>query len=150
MLIGKSHFTQKHLAPLGYTVANADTLGSTQACLKVCEKSLISRKSCVVDNTNVDVESRKKFLDLAKSYKIKSRCFMMNITVAQIKHNIAFRQLTDSKHSKINDMVFNTMKKKYCVPTVAEGFTEIVKVNIKPDFERDDWKRLYKLYLVEK
>lgn len=138
------------MAPLGYTVANADTLGSTQACLKVCEKSLLSRKSCVVDNTNVDVESRKKFLDLAKSYKIKSRCFMMNITVAQIKHNIAFRQLTDSKHSKINDMVFNTMKKKYCVPTVAEGFTEIVKVNIKPDFERDDWKRLYKLYLVEK
>ncbi|KAI8131010.1 hypothetical protein FF38_04306 [Lucilia cuprina] len=147
---GKSHFVQNHLAPLGYTVANADTVGSTQSCLKICEKSLVSNKSCVVDNTNVDVDSRKKFIELAKKYKIKCRCFMMNVSVAQVKHNIAFRQLTDNKHSKINDMVFNMMKKKYNIPTLTEGFAEIVKVNIKPEFERADWKRLYKLYLVEK
>ncbi|XP_065371865.1 uncharacterized protein F21D5.5 [Calliphora vicina] len=147
---GKSHFTQYNLAHLGYTVANADILGSTQACLKSCEKSLMSNKSCVVDNTNVDVESRKKFVELAKKYKVNCRCFMMNVSVAQIKHNIAFRQLTDNKHSKINDMIFNMMKKKYTVPTLSEGFAETVKVNLKPEFERADWKRLYKLYLVEK
>ena len=103
-----------------------------------------------MDNTNVDIESRKKFVELAKKHKVICRCFMMNVSVAQIKHNIAFRELTDSQHSKINNMVFNMMKKKYTVPTLAEGFTEIVKVNLKPEFERDDWKRLYKLYLVEK
>lgn len=103
-----------------------------------------------MDNTNVDLESRKKFLDLAKKHKITCRCFVMNVSVSQIKHNIAFRQLTDNKHTKINDMVFNMMKKKYTSPNLGEGFVEIVKVNLKPKFDNDDWKRLYKLYLVEK
>lgn len=147
---GKSHFSQQHLSPLGYTIANADTLGSSQNCLKACESSLSSRKSCVVDNTNVDVESRKKFIELAKRFNVNCRCFVMNVSVTQVKHNIAFRQLTDPKHSKINEMVLNMMKKKYTLPKLEEGFSEIVKVNIKPIFKRDDWKRLYALYLVEK
>lgn len=110
----------------------------------------MSGKSCVVDNTNVDIESRKKFVALAKKLKVKCRCFMMNVSVAQVKHNIAFRQLTHTKHSKINEMVLNMMKKKYTQPQLAEGFAEIVKVNIKPVFEREDWKRLYTMFLVDK
>ncbi|XP_073816232.1 polynucleotide kinase 3'-phosphatase isoform X2 [Musca autumnalis] len=147
---GKSHFAKKNLASLGYTVANADTVGNVQACLKMCENALVSSKSCVVDNTNVDVESRKKFIELSKKFKVPCRCFIMNVSVAQVKHNIAFRQLTDVKHSKINEMLLNMMKKKFTQPQLEEGFTEIVKVNIKPTFERDDWKRLYTMYLVDK
>ncbi|XP_061395113.1 uncharacterized protein F21D5.5 [Musca vetustissima] len=147
---GKSHFCKKTLAPLGYTIANADTVGSVQACLKICENALMSSTSCVVDNTNVDMESRKRFVELAKKLNAQCRCFVMNVSVGQVKHNIAFRQLTDAKHTKINDMVLNMMKKKFTPPQREEGFAEIVKVNIKPDFERDDWKRLYAMYLVDK
>lgn len=138
------------MATIGYTIANADTVGSIQACLKICENSLISSKSCVVDNTNVDAGSRKKFIDLAKKFKVQCRCFVMNISVAQVKHNIAFRQLTDSSHTKINEMLLNMMKKKFAQPQLEEGFTEIIKVNIKPVFDREDWKRLYTMYLVDK
>ncbi|XP_013105344.1 uncharacterized protein F21D5.5 [Stomoxys calcitrans] len=147
---GKSNFCQQNLVPLGYTVANADTVGSIQACVKICEKALTSGISCVVDNTNVDVDSRKKFIAIAKKLNVQCRCFYMNISLAQVKHHLTFRQLTDTKHSKVSEMILNMMKKKYTQPQLDEGFTEIVKVNIKPTFKRDDWKRLYRLYLVEK
>ncbi|XP_037953968.1 uncharacterized protein F21D5.5-like, partial [Teleopsis dalmanni] len=147
---GKSHFSHKHLLPHGYVLANADTLGSTAACLKACENALKQAKSCVVDNTNVDVESRKKFIALAKNANVPCRCFLMNVSLTQIRHNIVFRQLTDSSHSKINDMVFNMMKKKFKPPTLNEGLTDIVKVNLKPEFNDAENERIYKLFLLEK
>lgn len=147
---GKSHFCNTVLSPKGYRVVNADTLGSTQACLTECQRAQRSGRSCVVDNTNVDVASRKKFLALAAEMQIPCRCFVMNVTPAQAKHNIAYRELLDSSHSKINDMVFNMMKKKYQVPTLEEGFTSIHKVNFKPRFTNVQEKNLYKMYLLEK
>ena len=130
--------------------ANSDTLGSVQACIKKCEHALREGKSCVVDNTNVDVESRKKLIELAKSQNVQCRCFTMNVSLGQIKHNIVFRELTDSKHSKINDMVLNMLKKKYKSPSLDEGFSELVSVNIKPQFSNAEHAKLYKMYLVEK
>lgn len=125
-------------------------MGSVQACLKKCESAIKSGKSCVIDNTNVDVESRKKFIDLAKQLKVDCRCFSMNVSLGQVKHNIAFRELTDLKHSKINDMILNMMKKKYKSPCISEGFSEVVNVNIKPHFTNAEHEKLYKLYLVDK
>ncbi|XP_011181858.2 uncharacterized protein F21D5.5 isoform X4 [Zeugodacus cucurbitae] len=147
---GKSFFCEEYLDQHNYTIANADKAGSTQACLKICEKALEAGTSCVVDNTNVDVESRKKFITLAKRYNVPCRCFVMNVQVDQVRHNIKYRHLTDTSHSKINEMVFNMMKKKYTNPTVDEGFTHIVKVNLKPKFKSTTEEQLYKLYLLEK
>ncbi|KAH8381642.1 hypothetical protein KR093_010242 [Drosophila rubida] len=147
---GKSHFCADVLATKGYSIANADTLGSTQACLTACQRALSSGQSCVVDNTNVDVASRKKFLALATETRVPCRCFVMNVTPTQAKHNIAFRELQDTGHSSINDMVFNMMKKKYETPSLDEGFTAVHKVNFKPQFASDKDEKLYKMYLLEK
>ncbi|XP_064551328.1 uncharacterized protein F21D5.5 [Drosophila montana] len=147
---GKSHFCAEVLGAKGYKIANADTLGSTQACLNACQRALSAGRSCVVDNTSVDVASRKKFVDLAVAKNIPCRCFVMNVTAAQAKHNIVYRELLDTEHSSINDIVFNMMKKKYQVPTLDEGFTTIHKVNFKPQFSNDKDEKLYKMYLLEK
>ncbi|XP_034114949.1 uncharacterized protein F21D5.5 [Drosophila albomicans] len=147
---GKSHFCADVLATKGYVIANADTLGSTQACLTACQRALKSGKSCVVDNTNVDAASRKKFVALAQETKIPCRCFVMNVTPTQAKHNIVFRELQDTGHSSINDMVFNMMKKKYQTPSLDEGFTAVHKVNFKPQFANEKDAKLYKMYLLEK
>ncbi|KAL9894483.1 polynucleotide kinase 3'-phosphatase [Glossina fuscipes fuscipes] len=147
---GKSYFCENHLIPMGYIIANADTLRGTKACFEACERALRNAKSCVVDNTNIDAESRKKFIELAKNYNTPCRCFMMSTSIAHIKHNLAYRHLTDRKHSKINDMIFNTMKKKCTVPSKTEGFVEIVTVNLKLKFDSDYNESLYKLYLLEK
>lgn len=147
---GKSHFCAEVLAAKGYKIANADTLGSTQKCLTACQSALKAGQSCVVDNTNVDAASRKKFLALAAELKIPCRCFVMNVTPTQAKHNIAFRELQDTDHSGISDMVFNMMKKKYQAPTLDEGFDEIYKVNFKPQFSNEKDEKLYKMYLLDK
>ncbi|XP_017055510.1 uncharacterized protein F21D5.5 [Drosophila ficusphila] len=147
---GKSHFCAAFLQSRGYKIVNADTLGSTQSCVTACKRFLDSGQSCVVDNTNVDAASRKKFLQVASELKIPCRCLVMNVPVAQVKHNIAFRELSDSTHSKIKDMVFNMMKKKYQEPALDEGFKSIHKVNFKPNFADEKQEKLYKMYLVEK
>ncbi|EDW24378.1 GL24116 [Drosophila persimilis] len=147
---GKSHFCAEVLQSRGYEIVNADTLGSTQSCLNTCKRLLSSGKSCVVDNTNVDAASRKKFLALAGELKVPCRCFVMNVSTAQVKHNIAFRELLETPHSQISDMVFNMMKKKYKEPTLDEGFATINRVNFVPKFVDEKEKRLYKMYLVEK
>ncbi|KAH8316068.1 hypothetical protein KR074_011599 [Drosophila pseudoananassae] len=147
---GKSHFCESFFQSRGYKIVSADTLGGTQACVNACERFLDAGNSCVVDNTNVDSASRKKFLVIASKFKIPCRCLIMNVPIAQAKHNIAFRELSDSVHSKINDMVFNMLKKKYQEPALDEGFSTIHKVNFKPVFANESDEKLYKMYLMEK
>ncbi|KAH8354276.1 hypothetical protein KR084_005741 [Drosophila pseudotakahashii] len=147
---GKSHFCTAFFQSRGYKIVNADTLGSTQNCLTACKRFLDSGQSCVVDNTNVDAASRKKFLQVANEMRIPCRCLVMNVPVPQVKHNIAFRELSDTTHSKIKDMVFNMMKKKYQEPALDEGFKSIHRVNFKPEFADEKQEKLYKMYLLEK
>lgn len=147
---GKSYFCKEHLKSAGYEVINRDTLNSMQKCISAIEEALSQKKSCVVDNTNPDPLSRKKFIDIAKQKGIKVRCFLMTTTYHHSKHNNLFREMTDSSHSKINDIVFNTYKSKFVNPTISEGFNEIVKVNCVPKFNKEEHEQLYRMYLLEK
>lgn len=145
---GKSHFCKTHLK--GYEIINRDTLNSMQKCISAIESALQKGKSCAVDNTNPDLASRRKFLDIAKNMGIKVRCFVMNTSYHHSRHNNVFRELTDSSHQKISDIVFNTYKTKYVEPKLSEGFFEIVKVNCVPNIENAEMKKLYQSYLLEK
>ena len=147
---GKSFFANEHLKPKGYEIINRDTLNSAQKCVAAIEAALEKKKSCVIDNTNPDPASRKRFIDEAKKHKIPIRCFLFTTTYEHARHNNLFRELTDSTHQKINDMVFNIYKKKYFEPSKKEGFSEIVKVNFVPKFKNEEEEKLYKMYLIEK
>lgn len=50
---------------------------------------------------------------------------------------------------KLKTMYFTSFRKHYEVPTVAEGFTEVVKVNFLPKFKDVKDERLYRMYLVD-
>ncbi|KAG5674964.1 hypothetical protein PVAND_004908 [Polypedilum vanderplanki] len=147
---GKSYFCNNYLKKEGYEVVNRDTLNSMQKCITNVEEALKNKKSCVVDNTNPDVASRKKFIDIAKKIGVKVRCFIMTTTYHHARHNNIFRELIETNHSKINDLVFNTYKSKYVEPTLKEGFDEIVKVNFLPNFDNEKHETLYRMYLLEK
>ncbi|XP_055536336.1 uncharacterized protein F21D5.5-like isoform X2 [Wyeomyia smithii] len=127
---GKSHFTRAHLEPKGYTLINRDTLGSWQKCVSQLENTIRNKKSAVIDNTNPDAESRKRFIEVAKKRNVTCRCFVMSASYKQSKHNNIFRELTDRSHTSINDMVFNMYKSKYQEPSIEEGFSEIIKILI--------------------
>lgn len=69
-----------------------------------------SKRSACIDNTNVDAESRARYVAVARRLGVPVRCFVMASTLAQCKHQIAFRELTDARHSKIPDRLLLAIK----------------------------------------
>lgn len=125
---GKSHFATHYLT--SYHYVNRDTLRTWQKCVSAVEEALSQGKSVVVDNTNPDVPSRQRYLDIAKKHKVRARCFVMAADTAHVKHNnkvtrhyhlpqcpqntklinsssFQFRSLIDSSHERISDMIIN-------------------------------------------
>ena len=148
---GKTTFYQKYLQPHGYVHINRDTLGSWQKCVTECEKAIELGKSIVIDNTNPDVESRKRYLTVAEQHKIPTRCFVFTASIAHCKHNNRFRELKNignSKYKPVNDIAFNAYSARFTQPNVSEGFTEIIQVNFLPDFEGMEDAELYSFYLM--
>uniref|UniRef100_A0A1B6DS87 PNK FHA domain-containing protein n=1 Tax=Clastoptera arizonana TaxID=38151 RepID=A0A1B6DS87_9HEMI len=107
---GKSFFTQKYLIPQGYVHINRDSLGTWQKCINAMESALKSNKSVVIDNTNPDKASRNRFISKAKDFDVRCRCFYMTTSKDVVQHNNKFRQITDSKHVPVNDMIINSFK----------------------------------------
>ncbi|XP_025191378.1 uncharacterized protein F21D5.5-like [Melanaphis sacchari] len=147
---GKSYFALNNLLCHGHMkIINRDTLGSWQKCVSEAKKYLRdSNCSVVIDNTNPDIESRKRFIDVAKSLKIPIRVFLMNVSKDHGKHNNKFRELTDKKHQKISDAAINFYFSKFQEPSKSEGIDEIVKINFVPHFKDPNHEKLYKMFLL--
>ncbi|XP_033122810.1 bifunctional polynucleotide phosphatase/kinase-like [Anneissia japonica] len=149
---GKSTFVKTHLAKHNYVHINRDTLGSWQKCVAGCIKALKDGKRVVIDNTNPDPESRKRYISCAEAASVGCRCFVFKSSITHCFHNERFRQmtLTPSQHAPLTDMVFHSYKNKFVYPTVEEGFQEVLEVNFIPHYDNDNHKHLYRQYLLEK
>uniref|UniRef100_A0A914VYX0 Bifunctional polynucleotide phosphatase/kinase n=1 Tax=Plectus sambesii TaxID=2011161 RepID=A0A914VYX0_9BILA len=149
---GKSTWAERYLSK-GYVIVNRDTLKTWQKCVEVAKKALKEGKSVIVDNTNPDKESRKRYVDMAKESKVDCRCFVMTCDYDQALHHVKFRNImgTDKEHKDVNEMVLRMHKSKVQEPTLAEGFSEIVKVNFVPNFKAgSDAQKIFRMVLVEK
>ncbi|KAI3354547.1 hypothetical protein L3Q82_019055 [Scortum barcoo] len=145
---GKSTFFHTHIIPKGYVYVNRDTLGSWQSCVSATERALKEGRSVAVDNTNPDPESRKRYVDVAKAAGVPCRCFHFSASLEQAKHNNRFREMapSDSKHAKVNDMVFHSYKKHFVAPALSEGFSEILQVHFVPDFKDTQSEILFRQF----
>lgn len=145
---GKSTFFHTHVIPKGYVYVNRDTLGSWQSCVTACERALKEGRSVAVDNTNPDPESRKRYVDVAKAAGVPCRCFHFSASLEQAKHNNRFREMapSDTKHAKVNDMVFHSYKKHFVAPALSEGFSEILQIHFVPNFKDSQSETLFQLF----
>ncbi|XP_068563020.1 bifunctional polynucleotide phosphatase/kinase [Cebidichthys violaceus] len=145
---GKSTFFQTHVIPKGYVYVNRDTLGSWQSCVSACERALKEGRSVAVDNTNPDPESRKRYVDVAKAAGVQCRCFHFSASLEQAKHNNRFREMvpSNSKHVKVNDMIFHSYKKHFVAPALPEGFSEILQIHFAPDFKDGQSETLFRQF----
>lgn len=130
-------------------IVNRDTIGTWQKCVATARSHLSAGHSVVIDNTSPDVESRKRYIDIAKELGVPCRCFVMNVPMEHAEHNIRFRVLTDDSATEISSMVLRIHKGKFVEPTENEGFAEIVRVNFRPKFDVEEHEKLYKMYLIE-
>ena len=151
---GKSTVARHWLskAEPGYVVLSNDNLGGRDKTLAALRGNLKAGNSCVIDNTHVDVEARRKFLDVANEFKVSSRAFVMTTSFEHSKHNNIFRQIIDTtkEHAKIGEPLMHQYKNKYQEPSLAEGFSEIVKINFVPQFSCEQHRLIYFMYLQEK
>lgn len=145
---GKSYFVNKYLLPHGYAHVNRDTLGSWQKCVKSLTEFVERKQSVVIDNTNPDKDSRKRYVQVAKDKNIACRCFVMTTSQSQSRHNNKFRELTDKKHLQVGEIVINSFYKHYQPPELGEGFEEIVNVPFIPDFYSKEREELYGMFLL--
>ncbi|KAG1749154.1 polynucleotide kinase 3 phosphatase-domain-containing protein [Suillus paluster] len=131
--LGKSSFFRRHFAPAGYTHINQDTLGSRSKCVKAAEVALKAGTSCVVDNTNRDIATRKYYLDLAKKLKIPVRCLVFIGSIDLAWHNNLYRAYVhpsiESRRNILPYLAFIGFRDNYEEPQLTEGFSEIIKVN---------------------
>ncbi|CAI2732239.1 unnamed protein product [Schistosoma spindalis] len=146
---GKSHFCSRVLAPLGYEVISRDNVGTWQKCVQAVEQAISKSLPVVVDNTNMDLESRSRYIKIAKVWDIPVKCFIMETSMEHAQHNERFRALTNSSHKPISQMVYNMMKSKYENPTIEEGYQEIVTIPFILDKNMENLS-LYCKYLLEK
>ena len=82
---GKTFVAKTYLTH--YHHINRDKLGSWQKCVSALENALAEGKSVVIDNTNPDVPSRQRYVDVAKAQSVPIRCFVMTTTKEHAKHN---------------------------------------------------------------
>lgn len=143
---GKSSFTKKNILKHDYDYINQDTLKTHQKCIKELENSLMKGNSVVIDNTNLTVETRKKFIDIIKKYNINIRCIKFSTPVEICEHNSYFRNyISNGNINVIPKLVFNMMKKKLQEPTDLEGFYKINEVKFNIDLNNKE-KELYCKY----
>jgi bifunctional polynucleotide phosphatase/kinase len=132
------------------------------------EAALSKNQSVVIDNTNLDRESRQRsvhifripysfsrssrYIEVAKQFHVPCRCFIMNVSVDHARHNNLFRQMlgTDAAHKDVTEIVILSAHKRYTKPTLDEGYSEIIQINMQPSFDDTDDEQLYYQYILDK
>jgi bifunctional polynucleotide phosphatase/kinase len=124
---GKSTFTREYFN--NYIKINLDTLKSQNKCLKICELEMNNNKNIIIDNTNYELSTRKKYIDLGKKYKYKIKCYIMTTTEEHSKHNNMYRYLYKNE-KKVPEIVYKIYNKNFTYPNKDEGIDEIININL--------------------
>jgi bifunctional polynucleotide phosphatase/kinase len=136
---GKSTFVKDILSPFKYVRINRDSLATIAKCLTETEKNLKQGNLIVIDNTNNNLETRKKYIDLSLKYNYTARCIIMDVSRDLAIHNATYR-CYKGLSEYIPDLVYNMYYSKYVEPKVEEGFKEIIKVKPKINIVDSDYK----------
>ena len=120
---------QGYLNKSTYEIISRDILQSINKCIDKCNKILKLGLNIIIDNTNPDKETRKKFILLAKKYKYKIICIKLVTNKIESIHNNYYRTLNfDSKF--IPKIAYNVYDSKYDKPTIEEGFDIIFETGV--------------------
>ncbi|PPQ66882.1 hypothetical protein CVT26_009822 [Gymnopilus dilepis] len=135
--LGKSTFFRRYFEPEGYVHINQDTLKTREKCVKALRENLEAGKSCVIDNTNRNVATRKPYIDLCKAHNVPIRCFLFTGSAELAWHNNLYRAFNmppsaaakEPTRALLPYLAFTSFREGYEEPQMSEGYSEIKKVN---------------------
>ena len=132
---GKSTFCQRYFPE--YERISLDALHTRKRETAELEKAIALRKNCVVDNTNVSVAERAKFIEAGKSAEYRIVGYYMQSKIDECLKRNARR----SGKMRIPDAGVIGRAAQLELPKYAEGFDELHYVTITDDgFAISDWK----------
>lgn len=133
---GKSTIANKYVG-LGYERINRDTIGgSTMGLLPYVKNALQIKKNVILDNTHLTPDKRIQFLETAKKFKAKTRCFIMDTRIEDAQFNFCHR--TVNSGIDICDMgVIQTSKSPNVFPpyVLFSHFNDFIKPSIEEGFD---------------
>eukprot|EP00802_Teleaulax_amphioxeia_P011496 Tamp_11529.p1 GENE.Tamp_11529~~Tamp_11529.p1 ORF type:complete len:608 (+),score=146.46 Tamp_11529:141-1826(+) len=125
---GKSSLAKAVFQIKGYEWVNQDTLKTFENCLKKSNEALTNGKSVVIDNTNPESATRKRYIDLAKKSKKAVRCVWVSTPRELAQHLNLVRHIAGTSENPIvPDIAFQKFEEKFEPPDVREGFQEVIK-----------------------
>ncbi|CCM00147.1 uncharacterized protein FIBRA_02174 [Fibroporia radiculosa] len=152
--LGKSTFYRKYFASAGYAHVNQDTLRTRDKCVKAAEEAVHEGKSCVIDNTNRNAETRRYYVEVARKAKIPVRCIVFDSSIELAWHNNLYRAFNlpptsivrEPKRDLLPYNAFTGFRAQYEEPQSSEGFAEIVHVNWVFEGDEEE-KRRWSMWL---
>lgn len=134
---GKSTFFKKYFADTHIRI-NLDMLKTKHREKVLIKACLEAKQPFVIDKTNPTIESRTKYIALAKRYKFSvfGYYFASDLAAAIERNN------RRSGKAKIPEKGIHATYSRLQIPTFAEGFDELfyVKIDEKNDFVVENWK----------
>ena len=125
---GKTTFYEQNFAAT-HTHVSLDILHTRNQENKMLEEVFASGKSCVIDNTNVSVSERKKYIDIAQkhNYKIIGYYFRSFVDECRIRN--------DQRQGKkqVPEIALRNKAAHLEQPSKQEGFDELYYVKIVDD-----------------
>lgn len=139
---GKTTYCKKYMVkPYNYAWLNRDTLKTPAKCKKFLKQSLAEGKNVVVDQTNPSKKKRAEYIEIAKQFRANVRCFWIQLEKEEAEHLNAYRFKLGG--IRVPTIAYNIFRKNLEPPTKAEGFAEVVKVNLIPDFPDSGKEKLF-------
>lgn len=121
---GKSSYSKNLKKLFNYEIINQDELKTLQKCIKQTELFITQNKSIIIDRTNLDIKSRKVWIDIAKKYNYYSRIIFMSTSKELSMHNNYYRSFT-SNVPLIPIIAFRKLEK----PSLNENVDDIITIS---------------------
>ncbi|KAJ9456254.1 bifunctional polynucleotide phosphatase/kinase [Diplonema papillatum] len=141
---GKTTFAKRALIPFGYSHVNQDRLGSRDKCVSFCDAALRDGQRVVVDNTNPDRNSRRRYTEVAAYHNCPVRCFWFDTDLTVARRLNRMRSLaSEGQIPVVPEDAYQRYAAHLESPSLAEDFTEIRALRFRFNFETPKHHQLY-------
>lgn len=122
---GKTTFYRERFFP-SHVYVSLDQVKSRSAESELFEFCVRRQKSCVIDNTNIMSGDRKRYIDIAKSAKMRvvGYCFLSS------KEGALVRNGCRTGRAKVPEVAIRKMYADMSYPRLDEGFDELYYVKL--------------------